>query len=120
MTSDDNSGDPAPRFGRVYDQNPSARRAKRAMEFIGSCSDLKVKTALDKSKLATKMTKVKTVQQGQSHCEGAVSNSTDFRDTRDEVFLFETGAEVSIIGEAFATDNKIKVYKVKKPHHKRF
>ena len=66
MTSDDNSGpDPSPRLGRVYDQNPSTSRAtKRAMEFINSCSDLKVKTALDKSKLATKITKVKTVKQG--------------------------------------------------------
>ena len=85
------------------------------MEFIDTCSDLKVKTALDKSKLATKMTKVKTVQQGQSHCEGAVSNSTSFRDARDEVFLFDSGVGVSIIGETIAIDNRIKVYKLQKP-----
>ena len=44
-----------------------------------------------------------------------MSNSTDFRDTRDKVFLFDRGAGVSIIGEAIAIDNKIKVYKLKKP-----
>ena len=100
-----------PRINRVNDnQNPStSRAAKRAMEFINSCSDLEVKRALDKSNFATKITKVKTIKQGQSHCEGEVSNSIDFRDTRDEVFLFDTGAGVSIIGEAIAIDNKIKV-----------
>ena len=48
--------------------------------------------------------------------EGEVSNSIDFRDTRDEVFLFDTGAGVSIIAEAIAIDNKIKVYKLRTPH----
>ena len=84
------------------------------MEFIDSVSDLKVITTLDRSKLATKVKQVKTVQ-GQSHCEGAVSNSTSFRDARDEVFLFDSGAGVSIIGETIAIDNRIKVYKLQKP-----
>ena len=110
-TSDDNSGDPSPRIGRLYDQNPSTRRAKRAMEFIDSVSDLKVITTLDRSKLATKVKQVKTVQ-GQSHSEGQVSNSTSFRNARDEVFLFASGAGVNIIGENIAIDNKIKVYKL--------
>ena len=44
-----------------------------------------------------------------------MSNSTDFRDTRDEVFLFDSGAGVSIIGKAIAIDNKIKVYKLRTP-----
>ena len=85
------------------------------MEYINNCSDLEVKNALDKTNFATKITKVKSIKQGQSHCEGEVSNSIDFRDTRSEVFLFDTGAGVSIIGEAIAKDNKIKVYKLKTP-----
>ena len=73
------------------------------------------KNALDKTNFATKITKVKSIKQGQSHCEGEVSNSIDFRDTRSEVFLFDTGAGVSIIGEVISIDNKIKVYKFKTP-----
>ena len=44
-----------------------------------------------------------------------MSNSIDFRDTRSEVFLFDTGVGVSIIGETIAKANKIKVYKSKTP-----
>ena len=44
-----------------------------------------------------------------------MSNSIDFRDTRSEVFLFDMGAGVSIIGEAIAIDNNIKVYKLRTP-----
>ena len=40
-----------------------------------------------------------------------MSNSTDF----SEVFLFDNGAGVSIIGEAISKDNHIKVYKLKTP-----
>ena len=43
------------------------------------------------------MTKVKTIQQGQSHCEGAVSNSTSFRNARDEVFLYKLQKPCQIV-----------------------
>ena len=60
-SSDDNSGPaPSPRINRVNDkQTPStSRAAKRAMEYINSCSDLEVKTTLDKTNFETKITKV--------------------------------------------------------------
>ena len=82
------------------------------MEYIDSCSDLEVKKALDQTNFASK---VKSIKQGDSHCQGEVSNSTDFMNIRREVFLFDPGAGVSIIGEAIAKDNKIKVYKLKTP-----
>ena len=85
-SSDDNSGPvPSPRVNRVDDnQNPSTLRAvKRAMEYINSCSDLEVKNALENTNFAAK---VKSIKQGQSHCQGEVSNSID---TRSEV-LCET------------------------------
>ena len=85
------------------------------MEFIDSISDLEVITTLDRSKLASKVKRAKTVQ-GQSHSEGQVSNSTNFRNARDNVFLFDSGAGVNIIGENIAIDNKIKVYKLQQKH----
>ena len=111
-SSDDNSG--SPRLKRITDmQIPStSRAANRAMEYVNSCSDLEVKKALDQTNFASK---VKSIKQGDSHCQGEVSNSTDFRNTRCEVFLFDTGTGVSIIGEAIEKDNKIKVYKLKTP-----
>ena len=81
------------------------------MEFVDSISDLKVIQTLDRSHLASKVKRAKTAQ-GQSHSEGQVSNSTSFRNARDEVFLFDSGAGVNIIGENIAIDNKIKVYKL--------
>ena len=44
-----------------------------------------------------------------------MSNCTDLRDSRCETFLFDTGAGVSIIGEAIAKDNRIQVFKLKTP-----
>ena len=111
-SSDDNSG--SPRLKHITDmQIPStSRAANRAMEYVNSCSDLEVNKALDQTNFASK---VKIAKQGDSHCQGEVSNSTDFRDSRGETFLFDTGAGVSIIAEAIAEDNKIQVFKLKTP-----
>ena len=43
---------------------------------------------------------------------GQVSNSTSFRNARDETFLLDSGAGVNIIGKNIAIDNNIKVYKL--------
>jgi len=100
-------------YKQIYDQNPSSRRAARAMEFVDSISDLKVIETLDRSHLASKVKRAKTAQ-GQSHSVGQVSNSTSFRNARDETFLFDSGAGVNIIGENIAIDNNIKVYKLQR------
>ena len=92
-SSDDNSG--SPRLKRITDmQIPStSRAAKRAMEYINSCSDLEVKKALDQ---------IKSAKQWESHCQGEVSKNMDFRNSRCDTCLFHTGA-----GEAIARDNRI-------------
>ena len=81
------------------------------MEFVDSISDQKVIQTLDRSHLASKVKRAKTAQ-GQSHTEGQISNSTSFRNAKDETFLLDSGAGVNIIGENIATDNNIKVYKL--------
>ena len=98
------AGPPEPCADR---QVPTTSRAvKRAMEYIDSCSDLEVKKALDQ---------IKSAKQGESHCQGEVSKNMDFRNSRCETFLFDTGAGISIIGEAIARDNRIRVIKLKTP-----
>ena len=103
-SDDDNSG--SPRALRVTDRGvPTTSRAvKRAMEYINSCSDLQVKKALDQ---------IKRAKQGDSHCQGDVSKNMDFRNSRCETFLFDTGTGVSIIGVAIARDNRDRVIKLK-------
>ena len=53
-SDDDNSG--SPRALRITDRQvpTTSRAAKRAMEYIDSCSDLEVKKALDQTNLASK------------------------------------------------------------------
>ena len=44
-----------------------------------------------------------------------VSNKMDFRDAKEERFLFDTGARACIMGEKMAKDNKIKIRKLQTP-----
>ena len=108
-TSEDSDASPQiSQVRRIQDQNPSSRRVARAMEFVDSISDQKVIQTLDRSHLASKVKRAKTAQ-GQSHTEDQVSNSTSFRNAKDETFLLDSGAGVKIIGKNIAIDNNIKV-----------
>ena len=115
-TSEDSDASPSIlNVRRIQEQNPSSRRAARAMEFADSISDQKVIQTLNRSHLAAKVKRAKTAQ-GQSHTEGQISNSTSFRNANDEMFLLDSGAGVNIIGEDIAIDSNIKVYKLKQKH----
>ena len=48
-----------------------------------------------------------------SYTDGKVSNSTDFRNSRTERLLLDSGAQVNIVGEAIANDAKVKIFKLK-------
>ena len=39
----------------------------------------------------------------------------DFRHAKEEKFLFDTGAQVCIMGETMTRDNKIKIKRLAKP-----
>ena len=39
----------------------------------------------------------------------------DFRQAREEKFLFDTGAQVCLMGETMARENKIKIKRLAKP-----
>ena len=62
--------------------------------------------------MASKVKKAKTAK-GMSYTEGEVSNNMDFRDSRTEMLLLDSGAMVNIVGEEIANDAKVKVYKLK-------
>ena len=84
-------------------QTPSSRRAARANEFADWKSDQKVIQTLNRTHLEAKVKTAKTAQ-GQSHTEGKISNSMDFRNSKAEMFLLDSGVGVNIIGEDIAID----------------
>ena len=49
--------------------------------------------------------------------QGQISKSLDFRKALTEVFLFDTGASVSIIGQQVAIDNQLHVTKLTTPRN---
>ena len=46
-----------------------------------------------------------------------VSRSTDFRQAREEKFLFDSGAQVCIMGEIMARENKLTIKRLSKPRN---
>ena len=49
--------------------------------------------------------------------QGQISKSLDFRKALTEVFLFDTGTSVSIIGQQVAKDNQLHVTKLNTPRN---
>ena len=100
---------------RVQEQQPQiplSRREEQANVFAGLISDKKVIDTLNRTHMASKIKKAKTAK-GMSYTEGGVSNSTDFRNSRTEMLLLDSGAQVNIVGEEIANDAKVKIYKLK-------
>ena len=79
--------------------------------FGDSISDEKVIQTLNRTHIASKVKRAKTAQ-GQSHTEGKISNTMDFRNSKAEMFLLDSGVGVNILGEDIANDLKVKVYKL--------
>ena len=48
-----------------------------------------------------------------SYTEADVSKNMDFRDSRTEMLLLDSGTMVNIVGEEIVKDTKVKVYKLK-------
>ena len=48
-----------------------------------------------------------------SYTEGEISNQMDFRNSKTEMLLLDSGAQVNIVGEEIANDAKVKIYKLK-------
>ena len=114
-SSDSESSSPHQAVMRVQEQQPQtplSRREARANEFAGLISDKKVIDTLNRTHMASKIKKAKTAK-GMSHAQGEVSNKMDFRNSKTEMLLLDSGAQVNIVGEEIANDSKVKIYKLK-------
>merc|ERR1712030_184282 len=89
-------------------QTPPSRRDARANEFASLISDQKIIDTLNRTHMASKVKRAK----GMSHTEGKISNKMDFRNSKTEMLLLDSGAGVNIIGEDIANDSKVKIYKL--------
>ena len=117
-SSDSESSSQSQAVMRVQVQQPQApltRREQRANVYAGLISDKKVIDSLNRTKMASiiKIKKAKTAK-GMSYTDGKVSNCTDFRNSRTERLLLDSGAQVNIVGEAIANDAKVKIFKLQK------
>merc|ERR1711984_7883 len=62
--------------------------------------------------MASKVKRAK-IAKGMSYTEEEISNKLDFRNSKTEMLLLDSGAQVNIIGEDIANDSKVKIYKLK-------
>ena len=50
---------------------------------------------------------IKASKTSENRVQGQISKSVDFRKALTEIFLFDTGATVSVIGQQVAIDNQL-------------
>ena len=60
---------------------------------------------------------IKTARETDNSAQGLISRNTDFRDTKSENFLFDSGASLSIMGEIMARENKLTIRRLSKPRN---
>ena len=60
---------------------------------------------------------IRAAKASENHVQGQLSNTLDFRKALTEVFLFDTGASVSIIGQKVAQENHIQVTRLNTPRN---
>ena len=60
---------------------------------------------------------IRAAKASENHVQGQLSNTLDFRKALTEVFLFDTGASVSTIGQKVAQYNQIQVTRLNTPRN---
>ena len=60
---------------------------------------------------------IKAAKASENHVQGQISKDVDFRKALTEIFLFDEGVTVSIIGQQVAIDNHLSVNKLDTPQN---
>merc|ERR1712082_79689 len=60
---------------------------------------------------------IKNAKETDNSAQGLISRDTDFRSSNWEIFLFDSGASVSIMGEIMARENKLTIRRLSKPRN---
>ena len=88
------------------DDEETAEEVKTVKEVMGDASVSNIISAIEK---------IKIEKENDNSAQGLVSKNMDFRQAKEEKFLFDTGAQVCIMGETMALENKIKIKRLAKP-----
>ena len=118
VSSDEESSDPeeqspGPAVKKIH-ETAESRREARVYAYAENISDEEVIETINLTKIASK-SKIKKVmsKKGRSYTHAAVSKYSNFRKSKTETLLLDTGAGVNIAGEDIIKDSGIKVYKLK-------
>ena len=80
----------------------------RVKEAVDGVSDEDIKTAIEM---------IKNAKETDNNAQLLISNSTDFRSSKLETFLFDSGASVSLMGEVMARENNLTIRRLAKPRN---
>ena len=77
-------------------------------EVIGDASDKDIISIIER---------IKRARENDNSTIGMISKSTDFRKAKQEKFLMDSGAQVCIMGELMAKENRLKIKSLTKPRN---
>ena len=89
-------------------EDETSEEVKRVKEVIGDASNNDIISAIEKIKMA---------KETDNSAQGMISKNTDFRQARKEKFLFDSGAQVCIMGEIMAQENRLTIKSLTKPRN---
>ena len=74
-------------------------------------------TVYTDSEVGRVVSSIKAAKASENHLQGELSKTLGFRKALTQVFLFDTGASVSIIGQKVAKDNQLNETKLTTPRN---
>ena len=86
-------------LGEISEEEDTSEEVKRVREVIGDASDKDIISIIKR---------IKKAKENDNSTIGMISKSTDFRKAKREKFLMDSGAQVCIMGEAMALENKLR------------
>ena len=89
-------------------EEETSEEVKRVREVIGDASNKDIISIIQR---------IKRARENDNSTVGMISKSTDFRHAREEKFLMDSGAQVCIMGELMAKENRLEIKSLTKPRN---
>ena len=89
-------------------EDETSEEVKRVREVIGDASNKDIISVIQR---------IKRARENDNSTVGMISRSTDFRQAREEKFLMDSGAQVCIMGELMAKENRLTIKSLTKPRN---
>ena len=89
-------------------EEETSEEVKRVREVIGDASTEDIISIIER---------IKRARENDNSTIGMISKSTDFRKAKRDKFLMDSGAQVCIMGETMARENKLEIKSLTKPRN---